>query len=59
MSDIYVVLEDRGGRTSRISWEAVAAANLLAAQSGTKATAIVIGAQTDALAQQEIGRAHV
>jgi len=52
MSGIYVVLEDRGGRFSRISWEAVAAANLLAAQSGVKATAIVIGSQTDSLAKE-------
>ena len=51
MSGVYVVLEDRGGRISRISWEAVAAANMLAAQSGAKASAIVIGAQTDALAK--------
>jgi electron transfer flavoprotein alpha subunit len=52
MSGIYVVLEDRGGRMSRISWEAVAAANLLAAQSSAKATGIVIGAQTEALANE-------
>lgn len=51
MSGVYVVLEDRGGRISRISWEAVAAANIVAAPSGTKGTAIVIGAQTDSLAQ--------
>jgi electron transfer flavoprotein alpha subunit len=52
MSGVYVVLEDRGGRISRISWEAIAAANLLAAQSGGKATALVIGAQTDDLAKE-------
>jgi len=52
MSGIYVVLEDRGGRISRISWEAVAAANLLAAQLSTKPTAIVIGSQTDSLARE-------
>jgi electron transfer flavoprotein alpha subunit len=52
MSGVYVVLEDRGGRISRISWEAVAAANLLAAQSGAKPTAIVIGSQTDGLAKE-------
>ncbi len=52
MSGIFVVLEDRGGRMSRISWEAVAAANLLAAQSSAKATAIVIGAQTESLATE-------
>ncbi len=56
MSGVYVVLEDRGGRVSRISWEAVAAANLLAAQSGAKATAVVIGAQTDALAKEAATR---
>ena len=52
MSGVYVVIEDRAGRIGRISWEAVAAATILAAQSGAKATAIVIGAQTDALANE-------
>jgi electron transfer flavoprotein alpha subunit len=52
MSGVYIVIEDRGGRIGRISWEAVAAANLLAAQSSAKTTAIVIGAKTEALAQQ-------
>jgi electron transfer flavoprotein alpha subunit len=52
MSGVYVVLEDRGGRFGRISLEAVAAADTLAAQSGTKATAIVIGAQTEQLANE-------
>jgi len=52
MSGIYVVLEDRAGRIGRISWEAVAAANILAAQSGTKPTSIVIGAQTESLASE-------
>jgi electron transfer flavoprotein alpha subunit len=50
MSGIYVVLEDRNGRIGRISFEAIAAANILAAQSGSKPTAIVIGAQTESLA---------
>ena len=52
MSGVYVVLEDRGGRIGRISWEALAASNILAAQSGAKASAIVIGAKTEALAQE-------
>ena len=52
MSGVYVVLEDRNGRIGRISFEAIAAANLLAAQSGAKPTAIVIGAQTEALANE-------
>ena len=50
MSGIYVFLEDRNGRFGRISFEAIAAANILAAQSGLKPTAVVIGAQTEALA---------
>jgi electron transfer flavoprotein alpha subunit len=52
MSGIYVVLEDRNGRFGRISLEAIAASNILAAQSGSKPTAIVIGAQTEALASE-------
>ena len=52
MSGVYVVLEDRGGRIGRISWEAVAAANMLAAQSGSKSNAIVIGAQTESFAKE-------
>jgi electron transfer flavoprotein alpha subunit len=56
MSGVYVVLEDRGGRISRISWEAVAAANLLAVQSSAKATAIVLGAKTETLANEAATR---
>jgi electron transfer flavoprotein alpha subunit len=52
MSGIYVVLEDRNGRIGRISFEAIAAAKILAAQSGSKPAAIVIGAQTEALANE-------
>jgi electron transfer flavoprotein alpha subunit len=52
MSGIYVVLEERDGRVSRISWEALAAAKLLAAQSGEPVSAIVIGASTEALANE-------
>jgi electron transfer flavoprotein alpha subunit len=52
MSGIYVVLEDRNGRIGRISWEAVAAGELLAHQLGTQANAIVIGSQTEPLAAE-------
>jgi len=52
MSGVYVVLEDRNGHIGRISFEAIAAANILAAQSGAKPTAIVIGAQTQNLASE-------
>ncbi len=52
MSGIYVVHEDRGGRVSRISWEALAACQLLASQVGVKANAIVIGSRTEPLAAE-------
>jgi electron transfer flavoprotein alpha subunit len=52
MSSVYVVIEDRGGRISRISWEAVAAGQKLAAQLGSTLNAIVIGAQTESLAAE-------
>ena len=57
MSGIWVVLEERGGRIGRISWEAVAAGQQLASQLNTKATAIVIGAQTESLAAEAAKRA--
>ena len=52
MSGIYVVLEERDGRVSRLSWEALAAGKLLAAQSGAPVSAVVIGASTESLAKE-------
>jgi len=52
MSGIYVVLEERDGRVSRASWEALAAGRKLAAQSGASVTAVVIGASTESLANE-------
>jgi electron transfer flavoprotein alpha subunit len=52
MSGIFVVLEEREGRASRISWEALAAGQLLATQSGEPLTAIVMGASTQQLANE-------
>jgi electron transfer flavoprotein alpha subunit len=52
MSAVYVVLEDRDGRVSRISWEALAAGAKLAGQSGGSVTAVVMGADTNALAAE-------
>ena len=46
MSGIWVVMEDRDGRVSRISWEAVAAGQRLAALTGLAVNAALIGAQT-------------
>src|SRR5215467_5436181 len=47
---VLLVLEERGGKVSRISWEAAAAAQQLG--SPQEITAVVIGAQTEALASE-------
>jgi electron transfer flavoprotein alpha subunit len=52
MSSVWVVLEERGGRIARISWEAVAAAQKLASQSGAKPNGLVIGSQTESFAAE-------
>src|SRR5258708_33672514 len=52
MSSVWVVLEERGGRIARISWEAVAAARKLASQSGGEANGVVIGAQPESFAAE-------
>jgi electron transfer flavoprotein alpha subunit len=56
MSGVYVVLEERDGRVSRISWEALAAGQKLAAQSGGAVTAVVIGSSTESLAAAAASR---
>jgi electron transfer flavoprotein alpha subunit len=57
MSGILVVIEDRAGRISRISWEALAAGQRLAAQTGSTVTAVLLGADTAALASEVASRA--
>jgi len=52
MSGILVVIEQREGRISRISWEALAASQRLAAQTGATVTAVLLGADTAALAAE-------
>jgi len=52
MSGIWVVLEERGGRMNRISWEAVAAAQQLGSQTGLAVSAILPGLKTEALAAE-------
>ncbi len=47
---VLLVLEDSGGKIRRISWEAAAAAQKLAGSESV--TAVVIGAQTEALASE-------
>ena len=48
---ILVVVEQREGKLNRVSWETVAAAQAIAADTGWTAEAAVFGS--------EIGRAHV
>jgi len=51
---VLLVLEDSCGKIRRVSWEAAAAAQKLAGGAGV--TAVVIGAQTEALAAEAAGR---
>ena len=54
---VLLVLEERDGRVSRVSWEAFAAAQFLGAALSQPVTAVVMGAQTEALAA-EVARKH-
>ena len=56
MSDIWVVLEERDGRISRISWEAVAAGQELAALTGMVVSAAVVGTQAESIAGEVAGK---
>ncbi len=51
---VFLVLEESNGKIKRVSWEAAAAAEKLAAGAGV--TAVVIGAQTEALAAEAAAR---
>ena len=57
MSGVWVVLEERGGRMSRISWEAVAAAQQLGTLLGVTVNAVLPGAQTETLANETAAKA--
>ncbi len=52
MSGILVVLEDGDGRVGRTSWEALAAAQRLGAQTSQPVSAAVIGANTESQAAE-------
>lgn len=54
MSGVLVVLEDREGRVTRLSWEAAAAAQRLGGQSAVSAA--VLGAKTESLAAEAAGQ---
>lgn len=57
MSGVWVVLEDRDGRISRASWEALAAGQKLSGQTGKALQAVVLGATTEGLAQEAAAKA--
>jgi electron transfer flavoprotein alpha subunit len=57
MSGIWVVIEERDCRVSRISWEALAAAQKLGALASQAVHAVVLGAQTEALAAEVFAKA--
>ncbi|HUX45096.1 MAG TPA: electron transfer flavoprotein subunit alpha/FixB family protein [Terracidiphilus sp.] len=57
MSAVWVVMEERDGRMGRISWEALAAGQRLAAQTGLPVHAIVPGAQTEKAAAEVAAKA--
>jgi electron transfer flavoprotein alpha subunit len=52
MSGILVVLEERDGRVSRASWEALAAGQHLAGKGNEPVSAVVLGANTEATAAE-------
>ena len=58
MSGVWIVLEQREGRVGRISWEALAAGQRLAAQFNLAANAVLIGSQTESLAAEVAGKAN-
>ena len=57
MSGILVVVEQRAGRIARISWEAVAAAQHLGTQLSLPVSAVIVGAQTEALTAEIAAKA--
>lgn len=56
MSGVLVIVEQRGRKIARISWEALAAGQHLGAQLGLGVSAVVIGSGTEALAAEIAAR---
>jgi electron transfer flavoprotein alpha subunit len=57
MSGVWVVLEERDGRLSRISWEALAAGQRLGKQLGLAVSVALPGSRTESLANEVATRA--
>jgi electron transfer flavoprotein alpha subunit len=56
MSGVFVVVEQRGGKIARISWEALAAGQHLGTQLGLAVSAVVVGPGTESLAAEVAAR---
>jgi electron transfer flavoprotein alpha subunit len=56
MSEVLVVLEHRGGAYNRMSWEALAAGQQIAAASGGSLSAAIVGSDLEALSGELAGR---
>jgi electron transfer flavoprotein alpha subunit len=56
MSGILAIIEQREGRIARISWEAVAAGQRLAAQLNLPISAVILGSDTESLAAEIASR---
>lgn len=56
MSGILVVLEERDGHVSRISWEALAAAQQIGSQASLTVSAVVLGPNTETQTTEAAGK---
>jgi len=57
MSGVYVILQERDGKVSRASWEALAAGQRLGSDVSQPVTAVVLGAATEAQAAEAAAKA--
>ncbi|MEO8503223.1 MAG: electron transfer flavoprotein subunit alpha/FixB family protein [Acidobacteriota bacterium] len=57
MAKVWVVLQQRENKLHRMSWEAIAAGQALAAELGGTAEAVVLGSAVETLANEVAGRA--
>src|ERR1700755_2250623 len=56
MSGVLVVLEHRGGAYNRMSWEALAAGQQIAAASGQPLSAVIAGSDLEALSGELVSK---
>lgn len=56
-ADVWIVVQQRAGKLHKMSWEAIAAGQALAAATGGQASAVVLGSDVGSVADQIAGRA--